>query len=158
MGNVKKEDILDILDKYDKSDFTIATLGSHTSLHILQGAKEEGFRTAIVCEKGREIPYQRFGVADEYIIVDKFKDIVNEDVQQKLRDMNAIVIPHGSFVAYAGLDNDIQAAGRCNRHGNGNICGCIEHHQLHGWYKRHYWWLCCCCIGAASYSERGGNA
>ena len=105
MGNVKKEDILDILDKYDKSDITIATLGSHTSLHILQGAKEEGFRTAIVCEKGREIPYQRFGVADEYIIVDKFKDIVNEDVQQKLRDMNAIVIPHGSFVAYAGLDN-----------------------------------------------------
>ena len=57
MGNVKKEDILDILDKYDKSDITIATLGSHTSLHILQGAKEEGFRTAIVCEKGREIPY-----------------------------------------------------------------------------------------------------
>ena len=105
MGNVKKEDILDILDKYDKSDITIATLGSHTSLHILQGAKEEGFRTAIVCEKGREIPYQRFGVADEYIIVDKFNDIVNEDVQQKLRDMNAIVIPHGSFVAYAGLDN-----------------------------------------------------
>ena len=105
MGEVKKEDILDILAKYDKSEITIATLGSHTSLHILQGAKEEGFRTAIVCQKGREIPYQRFDVADEYIIVDEFKDIVNEDVQQKLRDMNAIVVPHGSFVAYAGLDN-----------------------------------------------------
>ena len=47
MGEVKKEDILDILAKYDKSDITIATLGSHTSLHILQGAKEEGFKTAI---------------------------------------------------------------------------------------------------------------
>ena len=54
MGEVKKEDILNILDGYDKSDITIATLGSHTSLHILQGAKEEGFKTAIVCEKGRE--------------------------------------------------------------------------------------------------------
>ena len=105
MGEVKKEDILDILAGYDKENITIATLGSHTSLHILQGAKEEGFRTAIVCQKGREVPYQRFGVADEYIIVDEFKDIVNEDVQQQLRDMNAIVIPHGSFVAYAGLDN-----------------------------------------------------
>ena len=105
MGEVKLEDIFEILDNYDKDNITIATLGSHTSLHILQGAKEEGFRTAIVCEKGREVPYQRFDVADEYIIVDKFKDIVNEDVQQKLRDMNAIVIPHGSFVAYAGLDN-----------------------------------------------------
>ena len=79
---------------------------SHDYLEdFLKGAKEEGFRTAIVCEKGREVPYQRFGVADEYIIVDEFKDIVNEDVQQKLRDMNAIVVPHGSFVAYAGLDN-----------------------------------------------------
>ncbi|BBL61783.1 5-formaminoimidazole-4-carboxamide-1-(beta)-D-ribofuranosyl 5'-monophosphate synthetase [Methanobrevibacter arboriphilus] len=104
MGKIEKQKILDILDKYDKENITIATLGSHTSLHILNGAKEEGFKTAIVCEKGRDIPYRRFDVADEYIIVDKFKDIVNEDVQQKLRDMNSIVVPHGSFVAYAGLD------------------------------------------------------
>ena len=105
MGKVSKEKILEILEGYDKDNITIATLGSHTSLHILNGAKQEGFRTAIVCAKGREVPYQRFDVADEYIIVDKFEDIVNEDVQQKLRDMNAIVIPQGSFVAYAGLDN-----------------------------------------------------
>ena len=59
MGEVKLEDIFEILDNYDKDNITIATLGSHTSLHILQGAKEEGFRTAIVCEKGREVPYQR---------------------------------------------------------------------------------------------------
>ena len=39
MGKVKKEDILSILDGYDKNNITIATLGSHTSLHILQGAK-----------------------------------------------------------------------------------------------------------------------
>lgn len=105
MGKIKKEDILEILEGYDKENITIATLGSHTSLHILHGAKLEGFRTAIVCEKGREKPYERFDVADEYIMVDKFADMVNEDIQQKLRDMNAIVVPHGSFVAYAGLDN-----------------------------------------------------
>ncbi|MBI5679657.1 MAG: formate--phosphoribosylaminoimidazolecarboxamide ligase [Methanobacterium sp.] len=104
MSIVEKQKILDILEGYDKKDITIATLGSHTSLHILKGAKEEGFKTAVVCEKGREVPYQRFGVADEYIMVDKFSDIINEDVQQKLRDMNAIVVPHGSFIAYAGLD------------------------------------------------------
>ncbi len=105
MGKVKRDKILEILDGYDKENITIATLGSHTSLHILKGAKEEGFKTAVVCEKGREVPYQRFNVADEYIIVDKFKDIVNEDIQEKLRNMNSIVVPHGSFVAYAGLDN-----------------------------------------------------
>jgi len=104
MNIVEKQKIMDILENYDKKNITIATLGSHTSLHILKGAKEEGFRTAVVCEKGREVPYQRFGVADDFIMVDKFSDIVNEDVQQKLRDMNAIVVPHGSFIAYAGLD------------------------------------------------------
>jgi 5-formaminoimidazole-4-carboxamide-1-(beta)-D-ribofuranosyl 5'-monophosphate synthetase len=103
MGKIEKEEILKILNKYDKENITIATLGSHTSLHILNGAKAEGFRTAIVCEKGRDIPYKRFDVADEYIIVDKFKDIVNEEVQEKLRELNSIVVPHGSFVAYAGL-------------------------------------------------------
>lgn len=104
MGKIKKDDILDILKEYDKEEITIATLGSHTSLHILNGAKKEGFKTAIVCEKGREKPYKRFKVADEYIIVDKFSDIVSDEVQEKLRSLNAIVVPHGSFVAYAGLD------------------------------------------------------
>ena len=104
MVKINRQEILNILDGYDKENLTIATLGSHTSLHILKGAKEEGFNTAVVCEKGREVPYQRFKVADEYIMVDKFKDIINSEVQEKLRDLNSIVIPHGSFVAYAGLD------------------------------------------------------
>jgi 5-formaminoimidazole-4-carboxamide-1-(beta)-D-ribofuranosyl 5'-monophosphate synthetase len=103
MTIVERQKILDILEGYNKENITIATLGSHTSLHILKGAKEEGFKTAIVCEKGREVPYKRFRVADEYIMVDKFSDIINEDVQQKLRDLNSIVVPHGSFIAYAGL-------------------------------------------------------
>lgn len=105
MSKINRQEILDILDGYDKDNITIATLGSHSSLHMFQGAKTEGFRTAVICEKGREVPYQRFNVADEYIMVDKFSDIVNDDVQQELRDMNSIVFPHGSFVAYAGLDN-----------------------------------------------------
>jgi 5-formaminoimidazole-4-carboxamide-1-(beta)-D-ribofuranosyl 5'-monophosphate synthetase len=104
MGKVKKQDIMSILDKYDKDEITIATLGSHTSLHMLNGAKEEGFKTAVVCQKGRDTPYRRFGVADEYIMIDEYKDIVNQDIQEQLKDMNSIVIPHGSFVAYAGLD------------------------------------------------------
>ncbi|MEW6010728.1 MAG: formate--phosphoribosylaminoimidazolecarboxamide ligase [Euryarchaeota archaeon] len=104
MSKVNQDEISSILEGYNKEETTIATLGSHTSLHILKGAKKEGFKTAVVCEKGREVPYQRFKVADEYILVDKFSDIVNEEVQQQLRDMNSVVVPHGSFVAYAGLD------------------------------------------------------
>ena len=105
MSKIEREKILDILNEYNQEDITIATLGSHSSLHMFQGAKAEGFKTAVICEKGREVPYKRFRVADEFIMIDKFSDIINEDVQQQLRDMNSIVFPHGSFVAYAGLDN-----------------------------------------------------
>lgn len=105
MSKINRQGITDILEGYDKEDITIATLGSHSSLHMFQGAKAEGFKTAVVCEKGRETPYKRFGVCDEFIMVDKFSDIVNDEVQEELIDLNSIVFPHGSFVAYAGLDN-----------------------------------------------------
>ncbi|MDR2545642.1 MAG: formate--phosphoribosylaminoimidazolecarboxamide ligase [Methanobrevibacter sp.] len=118
--SLEKKEIMNLLDKYDKDEITIATLGSHTSLHILNGAKEEGFKTAVVCEKGREIPYKRFNVADEYILVDKFSDIVNTDIQKRLQELNSIIIPHGSFVAYAGLD-EIENDFTVPMYGNRNI-------------------------------------
>lgn len=104
MSKVNRDEISSILEGYNKEEITIATLGSHTSLHILKGAQEEGFKTAVVCEKGREVPYKRFKVADDFIMVDKFSDIASEEVQTQLREKNSIVVPHGSFVAYAGLD------------------------------------------------------
>lgn len=80
--------------------YKIATLGSHTALQILKGAKDEGFETICICEKGREKPYISYGVADEIVFVDSFKDFFK--IEQQLMDQNAIVIPHGSFVAYIG--------------------------------------------------------
>ena len=55
-------------------DYKIATLGSHTALQILKGAKDEGFQTICICEKGRTQPYESYGVADEIIEIDKFSD------------------------------------------------------------------------------------
>lgn len=84
-------------------DYKIATLGSHTALQILKGAKDEGFKTICICEKGREKPYQSYNVADEIILLDDFKDFFK--IEQQLMDQNAIIIPHGSFVAYLGAKN-----------------------------------------------------
>jgi len=114
------DDIKEILDEYDRDKLTIATLGSHSSLHMFKGAQIEGFKTVAVCEKGREVPYKRFGVADEIILVDNFADMAKEEIQQELRDMNAIVIPHGSFVAYVGLDR-IESEFRVPMMGNRRI-------------------------------------
>lgn len=41
---------------------TIGTLGSHSALNILAGAKDEGFQTLLLCEKKRTF-YERFSVA-----------------------------------------------------------------------------------------------
>ena len=101
---ISKEEILNIFEGYNKDEITIATVGSHTSLHILEGAKLEGFSTAVITTEDRAVPYKRFGVADKFIYVDKFSDISKDEIQEKLREMNAIIVPHGSFIAYCGLD------------------------------------------------------
>ena len=71
---------------------SIATLGSHCALQVLKGAKDEGFKTILVCEKKREKLYRRFPFIDELIIVEKFSDILNQEVQDKLKQQDAILL------------------------------------------------------------------
>ena len=78
---------------------SIATLGSHCSLQVLKGAKDEGFKTILVCEKKREKLYRRFSFIDELIIVEKFSEILNQEIQDKLKQQDAILIPHGTLIA-----------------------------------------------------------
>ena len=63
---------------------SIATLGSHCSLQVLKGAKDEGFKTILVCEKKREKLYKRFRFIDELIIVDSFKEVLDQKCQSIL--------------------------------------------------------------------------
>ena len=73
----------------------IATLGSHSALQILKGAKDEGFETIAICQKGREQPYRSFNVADEIITVESFSELPK--MSKQLNEKNAILIPHGSY-------------------------------------------------------------
>jgi 5-formaminoimidazole-4-carboxamide-1-(beta)-D-ribofuranosyl 5'-monophosphate synthetase len=77
----------------------IATLGSHCSLQVLKGAKDEGLKTILVCEKKREKLYRRFPFIDELIIVDSFKEILDQKCQSILQENNAVLIPHGTLIA-----------------------------------------------------------
>ena len=86
------------------SDYKIATLGSHSALQILKGAKDEGFKTLCIVEKGRRRVYESYKVADEFIEVESFADDYPK-IEQQLVDQNAIIIPHGSFVRYLGFAN-----------------------------------------------------
>ncbi|MBR9707107.1 MAG: DUF1246 domain-containing protein, partial [Candidatus Diapherotrites archaeon] len=53
----------------------IATIGSHSALQILQGAKEEDFETVLVCTKSRKPFYDRFSsLIDHYVMIDSYPD------------------------------------------------------------------------------------
>src|ERR671930_217728 len=93
-------------NQYNLENITIGTLGSHSALEIMDGAKDENMNTVCICQKGREIPYRRFKrLADEIILLDKFSDIMNRENQNKLHQLNTIMITHRALTAYLGYDN-----------------------------------------------------
>ena len=86
----------------DKMKRRIATIGSHSALQILKGAKDEGFETIAICQSGREKPYRIFGVADEIISVKNFSEI--PEIESQLNDRNAVLIPHGTYTGALSQD------------------------------------------------------
>jgi len=96
-----------VVEGYDRSKLTIGTLGGHSALDVCRGAKDEGFRTVVVCRKGREKTYEKYyrsregkGVVDEIILVDKFSDIVKPEIQQQLRNLNTVFVQSRYFWVY----------------------------------------------------------
>jgi len=98
---IKRSDVKKIVNNY--SDIRIGVLGSHSALEVMDGAKDEGLQTVVICQKGRETPYRRFArIADEVIILDKFKDMMSPKIQKMLRESNTIMVPHRALTAYLG--------------------------------------------------------
>ena len=98
---IKSSEIKKIVNDY--SDVKIGVLGSHSALEIMDGAKDENFETTVFCQKGREGPYQRFNrIADQIVVLNKFKDMASAKNQKMLRDSNTIVVPHRSLTVYLG--------------------------------------------------------
>jgi 5-formaminoimidazole-4-carboxamide-1-(beta)-D-ribofuranosyl 5'-monophosphate synthetase len=78
---------------------SVATLGSHCALQLLKGAKDEGLKTLLICEKKRESLYRRFKFIDELILVDSFSEIINERCESILQENNSVLIPHGTLIS-----------------------------------------------------------
>lgn len=66
---------------------------------MLKGAKDEGLKTILVCEKKREKLYRRFPFIDELILVDNFVDMLEQKYQSILEQKDAVLIPHGTLIA-----------------------------------------------------------
>ena len=111
---ITREQILEVLENYNKENIIIGAIGSHSALDIADGAKEEGFKTLIVSQRGRHRTYAHYfkekrtkdgltkGFIDEVIILEKFAKII--EIQEELRKKNVIFIPNRSFVVYTGID------------------------------------------------------
>jgi len=85
------------------SDFyTIATLGSHSALQILKGARDEGFRTLAIANRETERLYRAYAFVDEVITIDYYGQFMSLVPELEKRKM--VIVPHGSFVAYLSLE------------------------------------------------------
>lgn len=86
-------------------NYTIVTLGSHSALQILKGAKDEGFKTAVICTPDRTTLYRFYDkFIDEIIQIDSWQSFPK--LEKELLKRKSIIIPHGSFVAYLGLEEN----------------------------------------------------
>lgn len=93
----------EIVRRYDWDRLSIATLASHSALQILHGAKREGFHTIVVGPRSRLEFYRGFShFIDTFIEVDMWSDLCRRQVQLRLHEYNAIMVPHGSMVEYVG--------------------------------------------------------
>ncbi len=108
--------IIEKLNEYDLDNIKIGVLASHSALDVADGAVDEGFGTILYCQKGREKTYIRYfkakrengkvvrGVVDEYIVYDKFEDMMKKKEQEKMIERNVLFIPNRSFTSYIKLD------------------------------------------------------
>ena len=112
---ITQKQISKILEGYDKKNITIGVLGGHSALDVCRGAHSHGFKTIVVCQKGREKTYTKYykrregiGFVDDVIIVNKFSDITKKEVQEELRKRNTIFIHNRYFWVYCNF-KDIES-------------------------------------------------
>lgn len=114
---IGRDEILANLERYDLKKAKIGVVGSHSGLDTCDGATSEGFHTVAICQDGREKTFDRYfktqrdasgkayrGCVDETIILPKFANILDANVQEKLINDNILFIPNRSFVSYCGID------------------------------------------------------
>lgn len=96
---------------YDGSRLTLCSIGSHSALDVAFGARAQGLRNLVVTARGRERTYAEHfirradpgpprGCVDAVLELERFADILSDDVQRRLTAENAIFVPNRSFEVY----------------------------------------------------------
>ncbi|HET6405131.1 MAG TPA: formate--phosphoribosylaminoimidazolecarboxamide ligase family protein [Candidatus Thermoplasmatota archaeon] len=143
-----RQTVLEALERYDARNLTVGALGSHSALDVADGAADEGFRTLVVAQKGRERTYERYfaarrdgrgklvrGFIDETLTLAKFGNVMEDAVQERLLQMSTLWIPNRSFTVYCGIDN-VEDKWRVPIMGNRAMLRTEERTE-----QRDYYWL-----------------
>ncbi len=144
---LQRKEILEVLEKMDVEKAKIGVIGSHSALDVCDGAVEEDFRTFVVCQKGREKTYTDYfkserengklirGMVDEVLLLDKFKEIMSKENQEKLAENNVLFVPNRSFTSYVDM-GEIENNFRIPLVGSRNLLRSEEREE-----EKSYYWL-----------------
>ncbi len=114
---IKREDVVKIVGGYNLDDVRIGSVASHSALDVADGAVEEGFRTVLYAQKGREKTYSRYfkavrekgrlmrGMVDECVVLDRFDQLLDSKEQEKIRSEDVVFIPNRALTSYVRIDS-----------------------------------------------------
>jgi len=146
---IDRTEIQEIARSYDVDKIKLGMIASHSALDVCDGAVEEGFPTIAVCQKGREKTYTEYfraerdgsgsitrGMVDNFLVLERFKEIMEPDRQKWLRDSNILFVPNRSFTSYVSM-TDIENEFKVPMVGSRNLLRSEER----GEEKDYYWML-----------------
>jgi len=89
-----KKSIKKNLAEYNKNNIHLGTLGGHSALDIALGARKQGLKTVVICQKGRERTYNQYykNLFDEIILVDKFAELTSSKIVKKLQKLKTVFV------------------------------------------------------------------
>ncbi len=134
------------LAMYDASNLTLSSIGSHSALDVASGAKAAGLRNLIITERGRERTYTEHyavqsdpsrGCVDATIVLERFTDLLDANVQENLIEQNVIFVPNRSFEVYLHQKfsyDEIERGMRCLFFGNRRLLRAEERDEANNQY------------------------
>lgn len=143
-------DLPSLLKGYNTKKLTVAALGGHSGLDVAHGGAKYGFRTAVVAQEGRHRTYAHFlrrgsapkarkpksgrGCIDELLVVPAFEDVLDQSMQEKLRDMNAIFVHNRYFWVYFDDFSKVEKSFRVPIFGSRTLLKLEERNQPYNQY------------------------
>ncbi|MGA8533887.1 MAG: DUF1297 domain-containing protein [Candidatus Tumulicola sp.] len=106
-----RESVAAALASYDRTQLTMASIGSHSALDVAFGARAQNLRNLVITAEGRERTYAEHfvrrespgpprGCVDAVLELDTFPEILKPGIQRRLLAENVIFVPNRSFEVY----------------------------------------------------------